>query len=209
MSTRLSPAEWARRRRADHVDRRLEVAGARAFGRLGRLGDDWHIVDWSQTGLTRRHDENDPVRARASFLAIGPGGIYAVTVADQGLFRVLIVGDVVQISGKRLPYVAEARRAATRAAEALTAAAGRNVPVTPVLAFTGVGALSTHGVPTTCLIATDRELDQLLTAGGNRINPGTAARLARIARDRAAPNGTPAPVPAPTQPSRAEQTAPR
>ncbi|BBH69827.1 hypothetical protein ACTI_65120 [Actinoplanes sp. OR16] len=162
------------------------MAGARAFGRLGRLGESWHIVDWSQTGLSRRHDENDPVRARAGFLAIGPGGVYAVTVADQGLFRVLIVGDVVQISGRRLPYVAEARRAASRAAAAISAAAGVNVPVTPVLAFTGSGALSTHGVPTTCLITTDRDLDKLLVAGGSRINPGTAARLARIARDRAA-----------------------
>ena len=190
MSTRLSPAEWARRRRADRVDRRLEVAGARAFGRLGRLGEGWHIVDWSQTGLSRRHDENDPVRARASFLAIGPGGIYAVTVADQGISRVLIVGDVVQINGRRLPYVAEARRAAGRAATALSTAAGVNVPVTPVLAFTGIGALSTHGVPTTCLIATDRELDRLLVAGGSRLNPGTAARLARMARDRADGAGT-------------------
>ena len=186
MPTRLSPAEWARRRRADHVDRRLEVAGARAFGRLGRLGDDWHIVDWSQTGLSRRHDENDPVRARAAFLAVGPGGVYAVTIADQGLSRVLIVGDVVQINGRRLPYVAEARRAAARAAGALSAAAEVDVPVTPVLAFTGVGVLSTHGVPPTCLVATDRDLDKLLVAGGNRIRPGTAARLARIARDRAA-----------------------
>ncbi|WP_433831258.1 hypothetical protein ACQP2E_13015 [Actinoplanes sp. CA-015351] len=186
MSTRLSPAEWARRRRADHVDRRLEVAGARAFGRLGRLGDDWHIVDWSQTGLSRRHDENDPVRARAGFLAIGPGGVYAVTIADQGLSRVLIVGDVVQINGKRLPYVAEARRAASRAAAAFAVAAGVEVPVTPVLAFAGVGAMSTHGLPTTCLVATDRELDKLLVAGGSRINPGTAARLARIARERSA-----------------------
>ncbi|MEU4561871.1 hypothetical protein AB0F72_26100 [Actinoplanes sp. NPDC023936] len=185
MSTRLSPAEWVRRRRADRIDRRLEVAGARAFGRLGRLGESWHIVDWSQTGLSRRHDESDPVRARASFLAIGPAGVYAVTVADQGLSRVLIVGDVVQINGRRLPYVAEARRAAARANTALSEAAGVNVPVTPVLAFAGAGVLSTHGLPTTCLITTDRDLDKLLTAGGNRINPGTAARLARIARDRA------------------------
>lgn len=193
MSTRLSPAEWARRRRADRVDRRLEVAGARAFGRLGRLGEDWHFVDWSQTGLSRRHDENDPVRARAGFLAIGPGGVYAVTIADQGLSRVLIVGDVVQINGRRLPYVAEARRAAGRAATALSAVAGVNVPVTSVLAFTGVGVISTHGLPTTCLVTTDRELDKLLTAGGERINPGTAARLARIARDRAAATDRSAP----------------
>ncbi|GIE28481.1 hypothetical protein Ait01nite_015260 [Actinoplanes italicus] len=183
MSTRLSPAEWVRRRRADIVDRRLEVAGARAFGRLDSLGESWHIVDWSETGLSRRHDESDPLGARAGFLAVGPGGVYAVTVADQGLFRVLIVGDVVQINGRRWGYVAEARRAADRAATALSAAAGATVPVVPVLAFTGVGAMSTNGVPTTCLVVTDRELDRVLTSGGHRISQATAARLAKIARD--------------------------
>ncbi|WP_433796624.1 hypothetical protein [Actinoplanes sp. CA-252034] len=202
MSTRLSPAEWVRRRRADLVDRRLEVAGARAFGRLDSLGESWHIVDWSETGLSRRHDENDPLGARAGFLAVGPGGVYAVTVADQGLFRVLIVGDVVQINGRRLSYVAEARRAASRAAEALSAAAGVNVPVVPVLAFTGAGAMSTNGVPTTCLVTTDRELDRALTSGGHRINQDTASRLAKIARD-CAPTADESPGrPTPRQPGR-------
>jgi hypothetical protein len=183
MSTRLSPAEWVRRRRADLVDRRLEAAGARAFGRLDSLGENWHIVDWSETGLSRRHDQDDPLGARAGFLAVGPGGVYAVTVADQGLFRVLIAGDVVQINGRRPPYVAEARRAADRAAAALSAAAGVEVPVVPVLAFTGAGAMSTHGLPTTCLVTTDRDLDKALTSGGRRICADTAARLAKIARD--------------------------
>ncbi|SDS71347.1 hypothetical protein [Actinoplanes derwentensis] len=183
MSSRLSPAEWVRRRRADLVDRRLEVAGARAFARLDSLGESWHIVDWSETGLSRRHDESDPLGARAGFLAVGPGGVYAVTVADQMLFRVLIVGDVVQINGKRLGYVAEAKRAASRAATALSSAAGIPVPVVPVLAFTGAGTLSTHGVTTTCAIVTERELDKVLTSSGHRISPDTATRLARIARD--------------------------
>jgi hypothetical protein len=191
MATRLSPAEWVRRRRADLVDRRLEVAGARAFARLDSLGESWHIVDWSETGLSRRHDESDPPGARAGFLAVGPGGVYAVTVTDQRLSRVLIVGDVVQINGRRWAYVAEARRAASRAATALSAAAGASVPVVPVLAFTGVGAVSTHGVPTTCLVVTDRELDKVFTSGGHRISPETAARIARIARDCAP--ATPAP----------------
>jgi hypothetical protein len=190
MATRLSPAEWVRRRRADLVDKRLEVAGARAFGRLDSLGESWHIVDWSETGLSRRHDESDPLGARAGFLAVGPGGVYAVTVADQGLFRVLIAGDMVQINGRRVAYVAEARRAADCAAVALSEAAAVKVPVVAVLAFTGVGAVSTNGVPPSCLVATDRELDKILTSGGHRISPDTAARLAKIARFAALPDPT-------------------
>ena len=93
-----TPAEWARRRRAERDARRLEAAGARALTRLDRLGPNWHIVDWPRTDALGYY-EPDPADDRAGFLAIGPGGVYAVTVADHGRARVLIAGDVVQING--------------------------------------------------------------------------------------------------------------
>ena len=89
-----------------------------------------------------------------------------MTVADHGRARVLIAGDVVQINGKRPAYVAEARRDAKRAAKALSAAVGLSVPVTPVLTFVGSGVISVYGLPKDCLVATHRELDRLLIAGG-------------------------------------------
>ena len=178
---RLSPAEWARRRRAEREARRLEAAGARALTRLDRLGPNWHIVDWPRTDLSQGYYEPDPADERAGFLAIGPGGIYAVTVADHGRSRVLIAGDVVQINGKRPQYINEARRDARRAAKALSAAVGLNVPVTPVLAFVGSGVISVHGLPKDCLVATDKELDRLLIAGGAKISPATANKLSAVA----------------------------
>ena len=60
------------------------------------LGPDWRIVDY--------HPE-DP-----DFLAIGPGGIFQVTVCDHGRSRVELAGEVVQVNGRRPPYVALARR---------------------------------------------------------------------------------------------------
>lgn len=178
---RQSPAEWARRRRAERDARRLEAAGARALTRLDRLGPAWHIVDWPRTDTAQSLNEPDPADDRAGFLAIGPGGVYAVTVADHGRARVLIAGDVVQINGKRPAYVAEARRDAKRAARAMSAAVGLNVPVTPVLAFVGSGVISVHGLPKDCLVATHRELDRLLIAGGARISPATADKLSAVA----------------------------
>jgi hypothetical protein len=175
---RPNPVEWARRRRAEKEARRLEAAGARALTRLDRLGPAWHIVDWPRI---ESYYEPDPSDDRAGFLAIGPGGVYAVTVADHGRARVLLAGDVVQINGKRPAYVAEARRDAKRAARAISAVVGLAVPVTPVLAFVGSGVISVHGLPKDCLVATHRELDRLLIAGGARISPATASKLSAVA----------------------------
>lgn len=183
--SRPSPVEWARRRRAERDARRLEAAGARALTRLDRLGPAWHIVDWPRTDVAQGYYEPDPADDRAGFLAIGPGGVYAVTVADHGRARVLIAGDVVQINGRRPAYVAEARRDAKRAAQAMSSAVGLRVPVTPVLAFVGSGVISVHGLPKECLVATHRELDRLLIAGGARISPATASKLSAVAEQPA------------------------
>jgi hypothetical protein len=162
----------------------MEAAGARALNRLDHLGPAWHVVDWPRTDPAaslldldgRGHDE------RAGFLAIGPSGLFAVTIADHGRSRVLIAGDVVQINGKRPAYVAEAQRDARRASKAISAAVGLSVPVTPVLTFVGSGVISVYGLPKDCLVATHRELDRLLVAGGNRISPATAEKLSEVAR---------------------------
>jgi hypothetical protein len=52
--------------------------------------------------------------------------------------------------------------------------------VTPVLTF--VGPASAYGLPKDCLMATHRELDRLLVAGGNRISPATAEKLSQVAQ---------------------------
>jgi hypothetical protein len=176
--------DWARRLRAEREARRVEAAGARALHRIDHLGPHWHVVEWPRTDFDARPlDLGHGVgEERAGFLAIGPGGLFAVTVADHGRTRVLIAGDVVQINGKRPSYVAEARRDAKRASKALSEAVGLAVPVTPVLTFVGSGVISVYGLPSDCLVVTHRELDRLLVAGGRRISPETAEKLSRVAR---------------------------
>jgi len=191
---RVSPLEWARRRRAEREARRIEAAGNRAVDRLEHLGPAWHVIAWPRVDLLHAQGVDLgglPRRERAGFLAIGPSGVFAVTVADHGRSRVLIAGDVVQINGRRPPYVAEARRDAKRASKALSAAIGRTVPVAPVLTFVGSGAISAHGLPKDCLVATHRELDRLLIAGGARISPTTAEKLSEVARHPATWLNTP------------------
>jgi len=181
---RPSPMEWARRRRAERDARRLEAAGARVLHRLDQLGPAWHVVNWPRTdrvdhGLAIDGPGRDE---RAGFLAIGPSGLFAVTVVDHGRSRVLVAGDVVQINGRRPAYVAEARRDAKRASKAMSAATELTIPVAPILTFVGSGVISVYGLPTGCMVTTHRELDRLLIAGGSRISAATAEKLSQVAR---------------------------
>jgi hypothetical protein len=184
---RMNPLEWARRRRESKETRRLEAAGARAGRRLENLGAEWHVIEWphSVKPITA-----DPAAARrasneadhAGFLAIGPGGIFAVSVADHGSKKVLISGDVVQISGRRPALVAAARKDARRASKALSAAVGLTIPVVPVLALVGRGLITVYGLPKDCIVTSYRELDHVLSAGGRRISAVTAEKLSEVAR---------------------------
>ncbi|HEY0700898.1 MAG TPA: hypothetical protein VGD43_24205 [Micromonospora sp.] len=179
---RPGPMEWARRRRAEREARRIEAAGARALTRLDNLGPAWHVAELPRAETDNPLLDLDRRDDPTTYLAIGPSGLFAVTIADHGRSRVLVAGDVVQINGKRPAYVAQARREARRASKAMSAAVGLTIPVAPVLAFVGSGDISVYGLPKECLVATHRELDRLLVAGGSRISPATAEKLFRVAQ---------------------------
>lgn len=185
LTARQGPAEWARRRRETKDARRIEAAGSRAAARVEHLGRSWHVVAWPRVdliGQAGRAIDSQPHKEQAGFLAIGPGGVFAVTVADHGRARILVAGDVIQISGRRPAYIAQARREARQASKALTRAVGHTVPVVPVLTFVGSGVISVYGLPRDCLVASYQDLDRLLIAGGARISAHTAEKLAVVAR---------------------------
>jgi hypothetical protein len=171
-SAPVTPLEWARRRRLDREHKRLASARNKTKTRLERLGPHWQLIDSVAMGL----------RAPDSFLAIGPGGVFAITVRSQGRSRVLVSGDTVQIRGERPEYVSQARALANSMSGALTRMAGARVPVTPVLAFSGSGLLSLYGVPKDCVVMPYRELAHLLDTYGRRIANHTVDKLASIAR---------------------------
>lgn len=168
----LTPREWARRRRIEKQERRVDAARERTKGRLNRLGDEWVLIDTVTLG----------VPSHESFLAIGPGGVFAVTVKSQGRSRVRVSGDTVQIAGRRPDYLGEARRLASAMSRALSRPARVRIPVMPVLALAGSGLISVYGLPRGCVVMPYRELDNLLRAYGKRIAPRTVDKLASIAR---------------------------
>jgi hypothetical protein len=136
--------------------------------RVELLGPQWRVVDY---------DPADP-----DFLAIGPGGIFQVTVCDHGRARVMLAGDVVQVEGQRPPYVAQARRDAARISEAMSKVAGRRIPVIPVLAFLGTGEIVYYGKPPEgCVVASYRDLGRALDAHGNRLAQHTIDKLTALA----------------------------
>src|SRR5436309_12791812 len=98
-ATRTSPLAWLRTRREVREQRRAEAAHQRVAERMEVLGNEWRVLDLQAAGAERM-----------SFLAVGPGGVFAVTVKDHGRARVSFAGDVVQGDGKRPKYVQEARR---------------------------------------------------------------------------------------------------
>ena len=205
-AARPGPLDWARRRRAEKEARRLSAAGQRAAARLDPFPD-WHVVEFPRPDWSTL--DRQPSLERPGFLAIGPGGVFAVSVLDHGRTRVLLAGDVVQISGRRPPYIQEARRDAKRASAALSKAIGVKVPVVPIVTLVGSGPVTYYGLPKDCLVSTDREFDRVLAARGERITPTTALKLSAVARHPATwgnadtyrwyPNGTGA----------ADKTAPR
>jgi hypothetical protein len=170
-ATRTSPIEWMRTRRAEREQRRVDAAHQRVVDHLDGLGRDWRVLDLKQTAGT------DPM----NFLAVGPGGVYAVTVKDHGRSRINFAGDVVQIEGRRLKYVAEARRCAKIASGALSRIAGVSIPVMPVLAFAGSGVISVYGMPKGCIITSYRELPRVLHSRGHRLAPATVEKLYALA----------------------------
>ncbi|MGC9667131.1 nuclease-related domain-containing protein [Planosporangium sp. 12N6] len=175
MEGRTSALEWIRSRRTERETRRAELAHQRAAQRLEALGDNWRVLDLQATAGSDR----------MSFLAVGPGGIFAVTVKDHGRSRVSFSGDVVQIDGRRPKYVQEARKVAKRAAIALTRIAGVSVPVMPVLAFAGTGAISVYGMPKGVIISSYQELSRVLNARGHRLGPDTVEKVYALAADPA------------------------
>jgi hypothetical protein len=167
-----TPPSWARRRRMDREARRDEAVRDRAVTRLAKLGSNWKVIDVTELGM----------QVKNTFLAIGPGGVFLVTVKPQGRSRVRLAGDVVQVDGRRHGYVAEARKLAEQAAKAMSRTARSAVPVTPVIALAGTGVIDVHGLPKGCVVTSYRELDYILGAYGERIAPGTVSKLYSIAR---------------------------
>jgi len=168
-ATRPSPLDWLRTRRIERENRRADAAHQRVVERMDSLGFEWRVLDLQAAAGSDR----------MSFLAVGPGGVFAVK--DHGRSRVSFAGDVVQVDGRRPKYVQEARRTAKLAGAALSRIARVTVPVTPVLAFAGSGVISFYGIPKGVIVTSYGELSRVLNARGRRLAQNTVEKLHALA----------------------------
>jgi hypothetical protein len=160
---------WLYRRREAKAQKRAEAGRQRVVHRVEMLGPQWRIVDYNL---------DDP-----DFLAVGPGGVFQVTVCDHGRSRVQVAGDVVQVNGQRPPYVALARRDAQRISDQMSRVARRRIPVIPVVAFLGTGPIVYYGQPPAgCVVTTYHDLARALGAHGSRVGLPTIEKLVAVAR---------------------------
>jgi hypothetical protein len=160
----MSPLDWIRGKRDDRVQRKTGAQVKRVTERVATLGAQWRVLDL---------DPGDP-----DFIAIGPGGVFQVNVFDTGRQKVMLHGDVVQIQGRRPPYVAQARSEAERISAAFSALAGRRIPVIPVVAFIGTGEIVYYGKPPQgCVVTSYRDIPKALNAHGNRLQQRTIEKL--------------------------------
>jgi hypothetical protein len=174
-----APLGWAKRVRAEQQLKRTVAAEERT---AHRLGSDWHVLDRPQAPVSVDAAASRKSPPLTGFLAIGPGGIFSISIAQHGRSRVMVAGDIVQIDGRRPTYVPEARRDARKVAKALSAAIGQDIKVFPVLAFVGTGMISVNGLPKDCVLTSYRELDKVLASTGKRISAVTAEKLSQVAR---------------------------
>jgi hypothetical protein len=160
-----------RAKREARSRRRVAAKHARTAQRLASLGPQWELIDLREVAGT------EPM----TYLAIGPGGVFAVTVKDHGRAKVSFAGDVVQIDGRRPKYVLEARENARLASTALSRVAGISVPVMPVLAFAGSGVITFYGMPKGCIVSAYQELGRVLNSRGQRLAARTIRKLHALA----------------------------
>jgi hypothetical protein len=170
-AARPSAREWMRARKEARERRRSAAPHQRAAQSLTSLGPNRQVIDLQRAAGT----------GPLTFLAMGPGGVFVVTVKDHGRAKVSFAGDVVQIDGRRPKYVQEARENARLASTALSRVAGISVPVMPVLAFAGSGVITFYGMPKGCIVSAYQELGRVLNARGHRLAQRTVKKLYALA----------------------------
>lgn len=129
-----------------------------------------------------------PGQDQVSHLAIGPGGVFAFRTVHCPGGRLRVDGDTVR--GPRLPggsrgepEVRLCRRAAQRAAHALSRGRGEPVPVRAVLALVGAARVERSRAPDDVRLLRERDLGAFAALGGV-LKPETVDAVYHTARDR-------------------------
>ncbi|HEY0249842.1 MAG TPA: nuclease-related domain-containing protein [Gryllotalpicola sp.] len=139
---------------------------------LAKLGPSWVVLHSVPVGEHGRLIDH---------LAIGPGGVFAITVLHDENSAVWASSDSITVNGAERGYILASRDAATDAAVTLTRATGFNVPVYGLLVFIAPYSLTADGEFDDVGITTDRALHKWLTGVESALDEDKAVTVAEVA----------------------------
>jgi len=170
----LSTREAAWRRAADGEQRVAVV--------LDRLGPDWRVLHSVPIG-----DDHPAI----SHLVIGPPGVFALlSRRHRGWYRYYpptrvearVQHDEILIEGESVPYMAQARTQAWRAARTLSAAMAGEIHVRPAVVLVGLEDIRYHGPPDRVEVLSRRLVLRWLNRFPPLLQPARVAAVHATAR---------------------------
>lgn len=100
---------------------------------LGGLGPGWEVLHAVPVGKADTDIDH---------VVIGPAGVFTLNTKNHSGQKVWVGGSTFMVNGARHPYVPNAVYEARRASRLLSKAAGRDVPVSPLLVLVQPGSLT-------------------------------------------------------------------
>jgi hypothetical protein len=122
----------------------------------------------------------------ADFVVVGPAGIFLITTRTRSDAKVWVDENVLWVNGRPTDQVRDARSAANRASDRLSAVMGQSVRATPVIAVLNPLSLSFGGDPTRRVVTLPADLvAQWLSECSRTLSDDAVASFALVAEKRA------------------------
>jgi Nuclease-related domain len=115
-------------------------------------------------------------------LIVGPPGVFTINTKHHRNARIKVGDHVVWVNGFKQPYLRNSRHEAEHVARVLRRACGRNVPVTPVLAFVGAAELSMTSYQLDVLAIPGERIDRVLRKLPRVLTPQEHREVYEVAR---------------------------
>jgi hypothetical protein len=150
--------------------------GGSVRGRLERLTQEgWHVVHAVPLGRQGTVVEH---------LLIGPGGIFSITSHAHPGVLIRIHDRTIDVDGRPVPYLRDARLEATRVQGVLRSAVGSELSVRAVLVLQGIVEMRTDAQPEDALVVARHDIPGVFRRFPGRLEPARVDAVAAIARQR-------------------------
>jgi hypothetical protein len=150
--------------------------GGTVRSRLERLTDEgWHVVHAVPLGRQGTVVEH---------LLIGPGGIFSITFHAHPGTLIHIHDRTIDVDGRPVPYLRDARLEATRVQGVLRSAVGSELSVRAVLVLQGILEMRADAQPEDALVVARHDIPGVFRRFPGRLEPARVDAIAAIARQR-------------------------